>query len=57
MDTILMALFGYALAKIQTSDPILFKFGIWVILILAALEYIGEIILKVTFKMLADKKK
>jgi hypothetical protein len=56
MNTILVALLGYGLARIQTSDPFVFKLGVCVVLVFAALEYLGEIIMKVAFRILSENK-
>lgn len=57
MNTIALVLVGYLLAKFQISDPIVFKIGIGFVLLLAALDFIGEMILKIAFKALSDGRK
>jgi hypothetical protein len=57
METILLALLGYWLAKIQYADPFVFKMGVGLVLFLAALNWIGELAVKIVFRLLADKNK
>lgn len=57
MQTITLVLIGYLLAKFQVTDPFIFKLGIGLVFLLAALDYLGTILVKVTYKCFEDKFK
>lgn len=57
MNTILLVILGYILAKWQYSDPLMFKIGIVVVLVLAVANYLGELAVKIVFRLLAERTK